>query len=140
MNAPKDNAHHLVAVLGASLKPDRYSNLAIRSLVEHGYTAIPIHPAHEEIEGLPVASRLESIEDHVDTLTVYVGPRNLFPLIDEIVALRPGRVILNPGTESPELKERLREADIPYLEACTLVMLSTGRFGTNVDRLGVTVG
>ena len=138
MNVSNDNARHRVAVLGASPKADRYSNLAIRSLVDHGYTTIPVHPAYEEIEGLPVAARLEAIQDHVDTLTVYVGPRNVFPLIDSIVALRPGRVILNPGTESPELKVRLREAGIPYLEACTLVMLSTGRFATHTD-LGAAV-
>ncbi len=132
MNEMSSNAGHRVAVLGASPKPNRYSNLAIRSLRGHGYTVIPVHPAHEEIEGIPVIPRLGLIREHIDTLTVYIGPRNIIHLIDEIVALRPGRVILNPGTESRELELRLREADIAYLEACTLVMLSTGQF---LDRI-----
>ena len=132
MNVTRNGAEHRVAVLGASPKPDRYSNLAVRTLQEHGYTVIPVHPAHDEIEGLQVAPRIGSIPGHVDTLTVYVGPRNVEPLIEEIVALRPGRVIFNPGAESPALERRLQEEGIPYLEACTLVMLSTGQFATRI--------
>jgi len=50
------------------------------------------------------------------------------PLIPEIVALSPKRVILNPGTESPELMKALTDASIPFIEGCTLVMLATGQF------------
>ena len=132
MSTTINHSEHRVAVLGASPKADRYSNMAIRSLVRHGYEVIPIHPAHEKIEGLTVAPRLGSIQGYIDTLTVYVGPRNLLPLIEAIVELRPGRVILNPGTESPELKHRLRETGIHFLEACTLVMLSSGQFLTRI--------
>jgi hypothetical protein len=42
--------------------------------------------------------------------------------------MKPGRVIFNPGTENPELMEMLDAAGIPYLEACTLVMLRAGQF------------
>jgi len=45
-----------------------------------------------------------------------------------IISLKPGRVIFNPGTENPELMERLDAANIPYLQACTLVMLRAGQF------------
>jgi hypothetical protein len=47
---------------------------------------------------------------------------------DAILALRPGRVILNPGTESPALEQALTTAGIPWQHACTLVMLRTGQF------------
>ena len=66
----------------------------------------------------------------MDTLTVYVGPRHIGPLIDDIVVAGPRRVILNPGTESPELERVLERHGIPYLEACTLVLLATGQFET----------
>jgi hypothetical protein len=48
--------------------------------------------------------------------------------MEKIVALKPGRVIFNPGTETAELQHRLDEAGIPWLSACTLVMLQTGQF------------
>lgn len=122
------NNDHTVVVLGASHKPERYANRAVRMLKERQYHIIPVHPKLDSIEGIPVYSQLGKIRDRVDTLTVYVGPERLRPLIDEIVALRPGRVIFNPGTESAELQNRLDEAGIPWLAACTLVMLQTGQF------------
>ena len=122
------NASHHVAVLGASPKPARYANQAVRLLLQHGYRVTPIHPRFEEIEGLPVAKRLDQVARPVDTLTLYVGPERLAPQIAELVALEPGRVIFNPGTESLALQQALDEAGIEWLEACTLVMLKTGQF------------
>jgi len=122
------NASHHVAVLGASPKPARYANQAVRLLLQHGYRVTPIHPRFEEIEGLPVANRLEQVTQPVDTLTLYVGSERLAPQIAELVALGPRRVIFNPGTESIALQQALDEAGIEWLEACTLVMLKTGQF------------
>ena len=119
---------HQVAVLGASRKPERYSNRAVRSLTQHGYRVVPINPAHDDVEGLTAASSLAEVSGTVDTLTVYIGPRHIGPLVDDIVAARPRRVILNPGTESAELERTLDEHGIPWLEACTLVLLATGQF------------
>jgi predicted CoA-binding protein len=117
-----------VAVLGASNNPDRYSNMAVRRLHNAGHRVIPVNPALEEIEGLPVTKTLADINKPIDTLTLYVGPQRSTPLIDDIVRLAPKRVIFNPGTESKELATALDRANIPHLEACTLVMLQTGQF------------
>jgi predicted CoA-binding protein len=117
-----------VAVLGASDKPDRYSNMAVRMLLEYGHQVIPIHPALPEIEGLKVAANLGAISTPVDTLTLYVAAERLEPLIPEILRLRPGRVIFNPGTESIAVQTALDAVGIPWQEACTLVLLRTGQF------------
>lgn len=118
----------IVAVLGASHKPERYSNQAVRMLKEYGHEVIPVTPGRKEIEGLPVISDLQGINGPVDTLTVYVGPQRSGQMLDAIVGLKPGRVILNPGTESPELEQTLDQAGIPWMHACTLVMLRTKQF------------
>jgi len=120
--------NHHVAVLGATPKPNRYANQAIRLLQEHHYRITPIHPKIAVIEDLPVVSSVSKIIDAVDTLTLYVGPARLEPMLDELMALNPGRVIFNPGTESRLYQQRLNEAGIEWLEACTLVMLGTNRF------------
>lgn len=122
------NRNERVAVLGASRKPDRYSNKAVVLLKEHGHSVIPVHPLEEKIEELPVAHSLREITEPVDTLTVYVGPHAIKPLIGDIVALKPSRVILNPGTESEDLKSALSANEIPFIEACTLVLLKTGQY------------
>jgi hypothetical protein len=117
-----------VVVLGASDKSDRYSNKAIKMLMEYGHRVIPIHPRLDEIESLEVKPDLKAVDTPVDTLTMYVGPKRSLAMIDDILALKPKRVILNPGTESSELEKALDKAHIPYLEACTLVMLRTGQY------------
>jgi predicted CoA-binding protein len=117
-----------VAVLGASHKPERYSNQAVRMLKEYGHEVLPVTPGRAVIEDLPVSPDLGSIVGSVDTLTLYVGPERSAQLQEAIVALKPGRVILNPGTESPSLEQSLTEAGIPWQHACTLVMLRTGQF------------
>ncbi|NQD36456.1 CoA-binding protein [Permianibacter sp. IMCC34836] len=117
-----------VVVLGASNKPDRYANKAQKLLRAHGHTVLPVHPLLSEIEGLPVLPSLAAIQQPVDTVTMYIGPERSAALADELVALKPKRVIFNPGSESELLEQRLRAAGIPFEEACTLVLLNTGQF------------
>ncbi len=117
-----------VVVLGASHKPERYSNQAIRLLREHGHSVIPVHPKLQEAEGIPVASSLEAIEGVVDTLTMYIGAERSDQIAAAILALKPGRVIFNPGSENAALEQRLRDAGIAFERACTLVLLRTGQF------------
>jgi predicted CoA-binding protein len=117
-----------VAILGASQKTERYSYKALKMLEEHDHRVFPVHPTLQEIEGHKVYSTLGEIGEKIDTLTVYVSPKWIKDMIPAILVLKPGRVILNPGTESEELKAQLTAAGIPYLEACTLVLLRTGQF------------
>jgi len=125
---PETPADHVVAVLGASRKPARYSNQAVRLLKTSGYRVIPVHPKIAEIEGIVVSPRLCMISDTVHTLTLYVGPERSRGMVKDIVDLKPARVIFNPGTESRELEDTLRSHFIDCVHGCTLVMLRTGQF------------
>lgn len=117
-----------VVVLGASPDEERYSNKAMKMLASYGHHVIPVSPVYKAIDGDPVHADLNAIATPVQTLTLYLSPKRLLPIADDIVKLRPGRVIFNPGTETPELQEKLDAAGIPWLEACTLVMLRTGQY------------
>lgn len=118
----------VVVVLGASPKANRYSNMAVRQLKKGGYNVIPVNPGHSSVEGLETVAHLSDIKEAVHTLTLYLNPAWSEKIEDEIINLKPGRVIFNPGTESHRLRESLDNSGIPYLEACTLVMLSTNQF------------
>ncbi|MEN8176304.1 MAG: CoA-binding protein [Pseudomonadota bacterium] len=124
---PDPREHHVV-VLGASPKPDRYSNQAVRLLSDHGYQVTPVNPRGGTIEGLAAAHNLGVVAHPVHTLSLYVGPSRLEPIVDELLKLDPGRVIFNPGSESAFVQHKLTEAGTEWLEGCTLVMLKTGTF------------
>ncbi|MDG2125170.1 MAG: CoA-binding protein [Verrucomicrobiales bacterium] len=119
-----------VVVLGASANPERYSNKAVRLLVEHGYPVHPIHPALDEVEGLAVTHSIGELpqDGSVDTVTVYVSPPVSSTLAKQLVALNPRRVIFNPGAENPILEAELGSAGIEVENACTLVLVNTGQY------------
>ena len=122
---PRD---HRVVVLGASPKPIRYSFRAVQMLANAGYQVIPVHPKAHRIEQVPVVASLREVSGSVHTLTVYVGEERSQHMIDDILALVPGRVIFNPGSESKRLERALTDARVAHERACTLVLLRTGQF------------
>jgi uncharacterized protein len=117
-----------VVVMGASDKPDRYSYKALALLAQEGHEPIPVHPTLREIQGLAVVDSIDRVEGPVDTVTLYINPRALEAVADSIIAKRPRRIIANPGAESETMRRKAEAAGIEYLEACTLVLLTTGGF------------
>ena len=117
-----------VAVVGASRKPDRYSNKAILKLIAAGHTVIPVNPVETEIEGLKVSSSLKDIAGKIDTVTMYVNPVQGEKLVDDLLRINPSRVIFNPGSESKTMIDKLSAAGVKCMKACTLVLLSTNQF------------
>jgi predicted CoA-binding protein len=121
-------SHQRVAILGASQKPERYSNKAMKDLLKAGHEVVLINRGLQEIDGHPVLASLADVTGQVDTVTMYVNPEISTLEGDKLVALKPGRVIFSPGTENPALDAKLKAAGIETLEACPLVMLRTGQF------------
>ncbi len=117
-----------VVIIGASDKPDRYSNKAQLLLQKHGHEVVPVNPGLSNIEGIPVTRDLAEVTGAVDTVTMYVAPKISNDLADKLIALKPRRVIFNPGSENPALQSTLTVAGIETLEACTLVLLRTGQY------------
>lgn len=114
-------------VIGATEKPGRYANLAAHSLLRHGHDVELVGLRPGQIDGHPIQTGHPDLED-VDTVTMYVGPRNQPDLYEYIKSLNPRRVIFNPGAENPEFERNLQDAGIEPIEACTLVMLSIGTY------------
>ncbi len=117
-----------VVVLGASPKPDRYSNQAVRQLLAYGHHVLPVHPVCETIHGQMCYRQLADIKEAVDTLTVYVGENKSTLLLDDIIQLNPKRIIINPGAENTMMEQRAQRHEIEVIRSCTLVMLQMGEF------------
>tara|TARA_R110002050_G_scaffold99648_1_gene206527 strand:+ start:511 stop:870 length:360 start_codon:yes stop_codon:yes gene_type:complete len=114
-------------VLGASLNPSRYSNLAINRLVNYGHTVEAVGLKNGTVAGVSISTEKEDFGD-IDTITLYLNPKRQVEYYDYIVSLKPKRVIFNPGTENPELYRILKENNIESEVACTLILLGTNQY------------
>lgn len=114
-------------VLGASDNPTRYSYLAITRLKNYQHPVVAIGKKCGMVAGIPIETEQKSWQD-IDTITLYLNPQNQIQYYDYILSLNPKRIIFNPGTENDELAVLASNKNIKTLEACTLVMLSTGQY------------
>jgi predicted CoA-binding protein len=114
-------------VLGASLNPNRYSNIAIIRLRKYNHDVMAIGLRTGEVIGVSIDTDLLQY-DAIDTVTLYLNSKRQKAFYDYIIDLKPKRVIFNPGTENPEFYAILNKTDIAFEEACTLVLLGTGQY------------
>ena len=114
-------------VLGASLKPERYSYHAVEMLTRHEYPVEAVGLRAGEICGIPIQLPFPRLEG-IHTVSMYVGPRHQPYYYDFILSLNPSRVIFNPGTENPEFEKMLAGKGIETVRACTLVMIVNQEF------------
>jgi predicted CoA-binding protein len=115
-------ARNKVAVLGASDKPERYSNLLIRRLRAKGHEVFPINPALSAIDGLAVYRTLADLPPGIDVLSVYMNAQRSDALAEAILGSAIPRVIFNPGAENPDLQRKLEAKGVQVEEACSLVL------------------
>lgn len=114
-------------VLGASLKPERYANMAMHRLAHYGHDVVAVGLREGEVAGVSIDVESIAYED-IDTVTLYLNASRQAAYYEYILSLRPERVIFNPGTENPEFYEILAENNIESEVACTLVLLGTDQY------------
>lgn len=114
-------------VLGASLKPNRYSNYAIQRLMANNFEVVAFGLKEGSVSGIEIDTKLLPYND-IHTVTLYLNSKKQRDYYDYIVSLKPKRVIFNPGTENPEFYNILKENDIPFEASCTLVLLATNQY------------
>jgi predicted CoA-binding protein len=114
-------------VLGASSNPARYSYLAVQRLRAKNHPVVAVGRRTGRVADVDITND-QVAENGVDTITLYLNPKNQVEYYDYILSLHPRRIIFNPGTENDELIKKAKENNIQPVIACTLVMLSTGQY------------
>lgn len=114
-------------VLGASENPARYSYLAINRLRSLRHPVVAIGKKPGRVNDVNVVTGHLPIND-IDTVTIYLNEHNQKMYYDYILSLNPKRIIFNPGAENSELAALAEARGIQSMEACTLVLLSTGQY------------
>ena len=116
-----------VLVVGASLKTERYSNMAVNMLLDYGHEVVAIGGREGQIRDVEIIKGHPPMQE-IDTITLYLGPARQPTEYEYLISLNPKRVIFNPGTENPVFENMLKEHNIVVLRACTLVLLRTNQF------------
>jgi predicted CoA-binding protein len=114
-------------VFGVSLKPERYSNLAVKRLVEKNIETVAYGLRRGTVSNIEISTKLDDFQN-IHTITLYLGSKNQREYYQTIIQLKPKRVIFNPGTENPEFYKLLKSNKIEVEVACTLVLLATGQY------------
>ena len=114
-------------VLGASDNPSRYSYLAIHRLRSHNIPVVAIGRKHTLVADVEVITEKKEFQN-IDTVSLYLNPFHQLEYYNYIIFLKPRRIIFNPGAENKELANLASENKILPLEACTLVLISTGQY------------
>ena len=116
-------------IIGATTSPDKYANICASQLTGYGHPIVPMGIVEGTVEGEAIINIGEKRQvSEVDTVTMYIAPWRQPPIYEYLLSLNPKRIIFNPGTENEELAEKARAQGIEALDACTLVMLSTGQY------------
>lgn len=114
-------------VIGASVHPERYSFLAVDSLLQHGHEVVALGGHKDNIGNVKIETEKLPFEN-VHTVTMYLNPIRQKEYYDYVIRLKPQRVIFNPGAENNEFFDLLEKANIPFEAACTLVLLATNQY------------
>ncbi|MFT4826975.1 MAG: putative CoA-binding protein [Bacteroidia bacterium] len=114
-------------VIGATPKPERYAYIATEMLHDFGHEVVPYGIKKGTIGDYTILNEWPSSQEF-DTITLYINPALQEGFYDQILALKPKRIIFNPGTENSALEEMAKAKNIKTLEACTLVLLRTNQY------------
>jgi predicted CoA-binding protein len=95
--------------------------------VNYNHEVVAFGMREGEEAGIVIDTELKDYKD-IDTVTLYLKPKRQEEYYNYIVSIKPKRVIFNPGTENPELYTILKENDIAFEVACTLVLLSANQY------------
>ncbi len=101
--------------------------MAILKLLSKGQEVMAIGKIPGKVNGVEIQTA-QVPSDDIETVTLYLNPLHQKPYYDYILSLKPRRIIFNPGAENEELERLAAIQGIDVLEACTLVMLSTGQY------------
>ena len=110
-----------IAIIGASTDRSKFGNIAVRALMQQGWTVYPVNPRETHIEGLPVFKNISDVPVRPSLVSVYLPPAVLVKVLPDIAAKGCDELWLNPGTESPEVLTTAEKLGLNAIQACSIV-------------------
>lgn len=112
-----------IAIIGASTNRRKFGNKCVRAFKEHGDTVYPIHPVHEEVEGLKTYRSVLDVPDEIEVASFYVPSQVGLRVLEECAQKGIKKVLLNYGAESDEILQRAQELGIETSVTCSIILI-----------------
>jgi uncharacterized protein len=120
---PKENASQdeiaqilrsskVIAVIGASLKPERPSHWISVYLKEQGFKVIPVNPGLSEVLGDKCYKSLNDIPEPVDIVDIFRDPSAVPAIVDEAIAKKAKAIWMQQGIVHNEAADKARAAGL----------------------------
>jgi uncharacterized protein len=119
-----------IAIIGASKSKDKYSNKAVRAYKLKHHVVFPVNPTERVIEGLTCYTNVRQIPLDIDVASFYVPPEVGAKIVEDVVELGIKKVYLNPGSESKEILDILKQNQIKTIRTCSI-----RKIGMNPNKL-----
>jgi len=112
-----------IALIGASNDSSKFGNQIYLNLRNKGYHIIPINPKEKKIEGDKAYASIDMMDSLPDIVNFVVPPQIAIKVAQKAIDLGITHLWFQPGSESDELEQLLKENhNIKYLiNSCIMV-------------------
>jgi hypothetical protein len=115
-----------IAVVGVS-RGKGFGNLALRTLRERGWQAVPVNARADTIEGERCFRGLAEIPDRPGAVVAVVPPAETEKVVDECLRLGVRKIWMQQGAESPAAIARAERAGMTVVHHACILMYAQPR-------------
>lgn len=114
MDLEKTMKQKTFVIVGDTLNEEKYAYIIKKRMQEVGYK---VYCVGKELQSI------NDISEDIDVIDLCINPIKGLKLMKECNK-NFNNIVIQPGAESKELIDYLRQNNLPYIEACLLVGLS----------------
>ncbi len=104
--------YRVVAVVGASPKPERPSYQVAQYLQNHGYRVVPVNPGCKEILGEKCYPGLKDIPFPVEVVDIFRQVDAIPAIVDDAIAVGAKAIWMQLGLEEPQAAQKAEKAGL----------------------------
>jgi predicted CoA-binding protein len=122
------NKQFTYALVGATIDKTKYGYIVLKNLAEAGFKVVGVNPKYKEIDNIPCYPALELISPKPEVVVFVVPPAVGLGMLDQIKQLGINKVWFQPGAESDEVREKIKNLGLSGVVDGSCIMVCHPRF------------